>query len=138
MDIVISVNNNEEVMILPIVPPDIEIDKPWENSEKDSLKYGKIKLIGLPGLTSFSIESFFPVNKNYNFQKNGSEKDGRKYLVFFEKWRAKRVPFRVVITDKQKSELLNLPMAIDGFKYSFDKVGDVKYSLSFQEYKFIK
>lgn len=135
MNIVISVNNNEEVMVLPVVPPDNEINCPQENETKDSISLGKVKLIGLPGLRTFSISSFFPVNKEYKFVKPQSRKDGSEYVRFFEKWRKRRVPFRLVITDKNNEEVLNMPAAVDSFSYSFDKVGDINYSLSMEEYK---
>lgn len=138
MNIVISVNNGEEVAIIPVVPPDIEISEPWNNEEKDSVKYGKVNTIGLQGLRTFKLDSFFPVNKNYGFVKSGAWKDGKKYIDFFKRWRVKRVPFRVVITGSDNSEVLNLPMTVESLTYSFDKAGDIKYSLEFKEYIFIK
>ena len=76
MDIIFSANNNEEVMIFPVVPPDFEITDEQNNEDFDGIS-GKMKLIGEKGLKKLTISSFFPVNKEYTFVKAGSERDGR-------------------------------------------------------------
>lgn len=137
MDIVFSANNNEQVMVLPVVPPGLEFDEPQENEEFKHLT-GSLNILGNMGLKTVGISSFFPVNKNYSFMKNGAEKDGWKYVEFFRKYRQKKLPFRVVITSKDGRELLNMPCSVDSFSYNVDKVGDIQYQLGIKEYPFMR
>lgn len=136
MDIVFSANNNEEIMVMPIVPPEINIGAPQDHEDFESVA-GKIKLIGEIGLRTLSLESFWPVNKNYAFVRPGSEKDGWKYVDFFEKWRAKKVPMRVIVTTKDGHKRLNMACLVNNFSYAIDKVGDIKYTLEIEEYRFV-
>lgn len=135
MDIVFSVNNNEEIMIFPVVPPNVEIGENQNNEDFESVS-GAMKLIGELGLRTLSISSFWPVNKNYSFVKAGSIADGRKYVEFFQKWRKEKVPFRVILTDKDGKCVLNMACLINSFSYYSDKVGDIQYSLDVEEYRF--
>lgn len=136
MDIIVSANNNEEVLVLPIVPPNISISIPQDHEDFDSIQ-GKIKLIGPMGLRTLTLESFFPVNKNYSFIRPGSEKDGWQYVNFFEKWRAKRVPMRIIITSKDDHKRLNMPFVVNDFSWAIDRIGDIKYTLTIEEYRFV-
>ncbi|MGD6845229.1 hypothetical protein ACQCVH_22255 [Bacillus infantis] len=133
MDIVFSANNREEILKLPIVPPDLTWDSPQTNETFDTIQQGELNLIGLKGLVSFSISSFFPM-KRYPFAKSAVL--GNQAVTFFEKWRKKRVPIRVVITNKKGQELLNLAITIDNFTHGFDQAGDIQFTLDIKEYRF--
>lgn len=134
MDIVFSANNREQVMVLPVVPPDIDIEVPQDNEDFDSVK-GKIKIIGNMGLTTMLIDSFFPTH-NYSFAKNGSTSDGWSYVKFFEKYRKEKLPFRVVVTTNDGATRLNMACVVNNFHYYVDRVGDIKYRLDIEEYRF--
>lgn len=134
MDIVVSANNNEEILIFPFAPLGIEFDNPWEYEEFNGIK-GTMQLIGEKGLRSVEISSFWPVNKSYSFVHPKAEKDGNKYVGFFKKWQVKKVPIRLVITASRK-EIINMACTWE-LKWSYDKVGDINYSLSFKEYIFV-
>lgn len=136
MDIVFSANNRQEVMILPVVPPDIAIEQAQANDTYTGLSMD-LNIIGNVGLRSLEISSFFPVNKNYPFVKANSNADGWAYIDFFKRWRAKKVPIRIVITDNN-IERLNMACTVDSFTYSVDKMGDISYTLSLREYVFVK
>ena len=135
MDIIFSANNSEEVMIFPIVPVDVEISEEQNNEDFDAVS-GTMKLIGEMGLRKLSISSLWPVNKSYAFVKAGSEKDGRKYVEFFQKWRKKKVPLRVVLLSGDRKSILNMACVVNSLTYAFDKVGDIQYSLEVEEYRF--
>lgn len=135
MDIVFAVDNFKEVRKLPILPQDLTMEQPWNNEEFDTIGRGTVNLIGLPGLRSLTIESFFPMRK-YPFAKD--KRLGWSYVQFFRKWRERRVPFRVIITDDKEKEILNMPCTIDNFSYGFDRSGDITYSLAVKEFKFLK
>lgn len=136
MDIVFSVNNNEKIMILPVVPVGMpEINSPQENEEFDGIN-GKLNLQGNMGLKTVSISSFFP-NKKYSFAKAGSSSNGWDYVSFFETYRKKKLPFRIVVTTSKGKKVLNIPVTVDNFSYSVDKIGDIPYTLELKEYPIV-
>lgn len=137
MDIIFSANNNEEVMVFPIVPPDIGTEIPQENENFESTT-GKMKLIGNVGLKTLQIESFWPVNKNYPWVRSGAESNGWSYVEFFEKWRSKKVPLRVIITTTNGATRLNMACLVNDFKWAVDKTGDIQYRLDVEEYRFAR
>ena len=93
MDIVFSINNNAEIMVLPVSPE-------WEISEDQDI-------------------------------------DPQAYIDFFRRIKAERIPARVVITDKQSVERLNMAVSIDSFTYKYMANGDADFSLSMTEYIFL-
>ncbi|MEC0107274.1 hypothetical protein P4H27_10030 [Paenibacillus taichungensis] len=135
MDIVFSANNFAEMRKIPILPNELSIESPQNNEEFETIERGTVSLIGLPGLRSLSIESFFP-NRTYSFAKD--KRLAPSYIQFFDKWRAKRVPLRVIITDSKQKEILNMACTIDTFSYGVDRSGDFPYILSVKEFKLLK
>jgi len=135
MNIVVSANNNEEVLVFPVIPKDIQLKTPQENEDFKTINYGTLNLIGDIGLRTINISSIFPKEKK-NWSKAGSV-EGSQYVNFFEKWRAKKIPIRLIITLQDGSEWVNMACLIDNFDYSYDKQENINYSLDFKEYKFI-
>lgn len=135
-NIIFSANNNEEVIVLPIVP-EIEVDKTQYNEEFETINNGTINLIGDEGLRSFSITSIFP-SQNYSFLKPGSMAEPFKYVEFFNKWRSRKVPIRVVTSRPDGIEWFNMPCLIDDFTYKLRRNGDIEYTLDISEYRFVK
>lgn len=134
MNITLSANNNSDVMILPVVPPDVPIRSP-QNNEVFSAINGDLLIIGKRGLREVTITSFFPVNKDYPFIAQGAESNGYKYIEFIENYKNLREPFRLVITTKDKYSVLNMLCTVEaGFEYAPDKVGDLKYTLPLKEF----
>jgi len=133
MDIYLSINNRERVIKLPVVPEAFDIKSPQNNEIFTSVSQGDLKLIGLQGLKSLSLQSFFPV-KDYPFLRDRTYK-GWEYVTMLEAWKAKRVPIRLIITGTP----INLPMAIESFTYGVhDGSGDINYTLELEEFRFIK
>lgn len=134
--IIISANNNEEVLIFPIEPNNIPIVSEKTHTIFQTFQSGDITLINKnSGLKIVTIDSLFPDFKNkYTFQEPGSE-DAQRYLDFFEKW--VDIPIRIYISDKQKKEVINMPCVVTSFTHSRDKANDVVYSLVLQEFKFV-
>lgn len=137
VDIVVSANNNQEILVFPVVPPDTGVEKPAKNEVFETISQGELNLIGTLGLRTLSIDSFFP-NKAYSWIKQGAISNGWAYVDFFDRWRAVRVPIRIVITTKDGQERLNMPCTVENFTYSLDKAGDIKYTLELKEYVFVK
>jgi len=133
--IVFSANNNEEIMVLPVIPNDIEVPQPQNNEEFITINNGVLQLIGDMGLRTLSISSIFPTH-DYKWIKKGSSSDGWSYVNFFKKWRDKRVPIRIVMTSNSKT-LLNMACTVDNFTPSEAKNGDIRYTLEIHEYRFM-
>lgn len=132
MEIFLSINNREQVIKLPVTPNVFNVKSPWGNNKFETINQGEIKIIGQKGLRSLSIQSFFPV-KDYSFIQDKTY-IGWEYVDIIEKWRERRVPVRLVITDTP----INLAVTIDEFDYGTqDGTGDIYYTLTLSEYKFI-
>lgn len=132
--IYISINNNEEVILLPVTPEEYEISEEWENQEVAGLRK-PMNIIQNKKLATTSIESFFP-SKDYPFLLNRSMW-GMEYVEVIKRWRQRRVPIRFIIT-KEGKPVVNMPVTIDSFTYSEDKSGDIEYTLDLKEFTFVE
>ena len=135
MNIVVSANNNEEILVFPVIPRDPQLKNPQENEEFKTVNNGTLNLIGELGLRSINISSIFPKEKQ-SWAKAGSV-EGIQYVTFFNKWREKQVPIRLIITLADGSEWVNMAVTVDNFDYSFGRQEDITYSLDMKEYPFI-
>lgn len=135
-NIVFSANNNEEIMILPVVP-ELEVNKAQNNEAFETINNGTLNLIGDIGLRTFSITSIFP-SQNYSWLKAGSVAEPFKYVDFFNKWRDKKVPIRVVTSRTDGTAWFNMACTIDNFTYKQRKNGQIDYTLDITEYPFVK
>ncbi|NMM52156.1 hypothetical protein [Paenibacillus aquistagni] len=135
MDIVFSANNMQETLTLPIIPPDFQFSIPRKNEEFETIGQGTLNLIGLRGLKTLSISSFFPL-KTYRFAKH--KKDGWSCVRFFNKWANKRLPIRIIVTDNKSNEIVNMACTVESFTYGLDRAGDIAYTLDLKEFVFVK
>lgn len=58
LQVFLSINNNEEIIQLPVPPEEYEVPSPWKNEQIDGLTQ-TLNLIGTRGLQSIEITSFF-------------------------------------------------------------------------------
>lgn len=136
MDIVFSADNRAEVLVLPFAPLDIGVESPQNNEIFHGLSRD-INLIGTIGLRTLKISSFFP-DRPMGFFHTAAPIGARAYIDFFERWRAKKVPLRVVWTDNNGEEILNMPCTIDSFSWHpASKTGRIQYDITAREYVFI-
>lgn len=136
MDIICSANNNEEIMIMPVVPEDLpEIEKSYNNTSMTTL-YGELNLIGVKGLRQLTLESFLPCSKR-PYMRPGSSMDYEAYIKFFERWADAQKPIRVVMVDTNR-EILNMAAAVQSFSWKVKRNGDISYSLVLKEFAFVK
>lgn len=136
VQVIFSANNNEEIMVLPYVPPGTAITQDQANEEFKTTT-GVLNLIGNMGLKHLSIASFFPTQE-YKWIPKEASADGWEYVDFFNKWRDAKVPVRIVVISKQNKEILNMACLIDSFSYSEKRNGDISYSLEVSEYRFVE
>lgn len=131
MDIIFTSENRKEVLHLPIIPEQLEIEFPHNNQTITTIDSGDINLIGQAGLKSIAFSSWFP-SKVYSFAKSKILAPQGK--EFFTKWKRKRRPIRIVVTSKNGWEIHNELYAIEDFKFGYDRVGDMTYSLSLTQF----
>ena len=134
MDIVLSINNNAEILVLPVAP-EWEIAEDQSNETYNGLSFN-IRMIGNAGLRTMEIASFFP-SKRYPFVNPYADINPQAYIDFFRRVKSERIPARIVITDKQSVERLNMAVSIDNFTYKYRANGDANFSLSMTEYIFL-
>lgn len=122
------------LFVVPIVPPDVEFRHGGENQTLQTVK-GNVRLVGKQTLQTISWSSVFPVRKNYPFVAVGSRLNGYEYINFLEKSIKSEVPIRIVATTARKRPICNMLASIDdGFSWSVDTAGDIRYSLSLTEF----
>ncbi|MBM7577665.1 hypothetical protein [Jeotgalibacillus terrae] len=132
MDIFLSINNREQVIRLPIVPEEFEIKLPYNNETFNRLDQKALRLIGLEGLKTITLQSFFP-NRYYSFARDQTYR-GFEYIEIIEAWMARRVPIRLIITDTP----INMAASIDEITYTpRDGSTDVYYTLSLSQFNFV-
>lgn len=140
MKVTISTNNNRTIKTLPIVLEDsVSIDYGQSSAEnKDSIKYGQIKVLGKEPLASITIDSFFPT-RSYPFITKGADTNALSYINWFRNNRKNRELMRVVITDEQGKSIFNRLMNLETFQItSRDQAGDYYYTMVFEQYRMVK
>lgn len=131
MDIFLYDNNNREYINLPVIPKSVQISSPQKIETFETLGQGDLKLIGVKGNRKLSLESFFPKNNNYSFQKSRQWK-GMQNIDRIELWRGNRSPLTLIISDLN----INFKCVITNLNYEIkDGTGDIYYNLDIEEYK---
>ncbi len=129
-----SINNNEEVIQLPVPLEEYSVSSPFNNQQISGLKQ-TINLIGLRDLKTVDFSSFFPV-RDYPFLQN-REMWGMEYVDTIERWRDRRLPLRLIIIDSNKNKNINMAVTIDEFNWNVGQDENINYSISFTEFAFV-
>ncbi|NBI30901.1 hypothetical protein [Chengkuizengella marina] len=136
ISIFLSINNNEEVIELPVIPEKLENDSPFNNDSFEGMNQ-ELNLVGTRGNKTMSIDSFFPVT-DYPFLRS-RELWGMEYVETIERWRDRRYPLRLIIANTNpKGYAVNLAVTIDDFTYGVGISEDIEYSLSLREFPIIR
>ena len=123
MDIFLSVSNREQILQLPVIPPEFTITKPHKNEVFETASQGDLKLLGPAGLKGIVINSFFPI-RDYPFLRSRAYY-GFEYVYIIDKWIEAKLPIRLIITDTP----INMAVAVDNFEYTIKQDGDLNYML---------
>lgn len=135
MELIFSANNREEVIIFPYVPADIEVEENQSNENFAGLSRN-LRMIGNMELKKMSIAGlWFRINPPWAHRS--AEERPERYVQFFQKWRSKQVPVRIVITKNDGNTVLNMACTVDSFSWSYNKTGDISYNLGITEYTFV-
>ncbi len=133
IDVFLSINNREEIIQLPVVPEEFTLQLPHKNEAYETISQGDIKLIGMAGLKSLTIQSFFPV-RDYPFLRDRGYL-GWEYVERLQEWMDRRLPIRLIITGTP----INMACSIESFTYGVaNGSGDIYYTLTLEEFKFIQ
>ncbi len=136
--IMFGVNNFEEKVIFPYAPEGLQLSLPEQNNETYSGLTQDYRRIGTMGLRKLSWSGILPMlSHKTSFMDFYSPDDGWDIVRFFEKWRPKKVPFRLVIYDNLGCCKINMPVTVDSFEISVRHSGDYDYTISVTEYRFI-
>lgn len=132
--VILSFDNGAEKFTLPVTPKEFSIGDNQNNTTVNITEAGEINLLGFRNLKTLTLESFFPNGHKYPFIVSGELKDPYEYIAILRRWKESRKPIRVVITQSD----VNLAMGIEGLQYGpRDGSGDVYFSLSVKEYRFL-
>lgn len=133
-DVYISVDNNADVIKIPIPPSSWSFGSPYGVRNFETINLGTISLIGKRGVKSISFSGFFPRDlRTYNFDRS-NQMSGWDYVKKIEEWRRREIPVRLIITDTP----MNIAMVINNFRYGInDGTGDIQYTINMQEFKFL-
>jgi len=123
MDIFLSVNNREQILQLPVVPPEFTITKPRKNEVFETATQGDLKLLGTEGLKGIIINSFFPV-RDYPFLRSRAYR-GFEYVYIIDTWLNAKLPIRLIVTETP----INMAVTVDNFEYRIGSDGDLYYML---------
>ncbi len=135
--IIFSVNNNEEVFVFPHTPVDFPLPQPEQHHETYTGLSYDYRRIGTMGLRHLSWTGLLPVGHKYEFMPAEARENGWEYVDFFERWRNKKVPFRLIVLDNDGVARLNIPVTVDAFEPSIKQNGDIEYTITVTEYRFI-
>lgn len=124
-------------MVLPHVPPDFPLPEPEQHNETYTGLSKDYRRIGTLGLRQYSWDSFFPVGHRYAFMPPEASENGWDYVAFFQRGRERKVPFRMIVLDSSGVCRLNTPITVDSFETSVRRNGDIAYSISCTEYRFV-
>lgn len=123
---------------LQLALADFPLPQPEQHNETYEGLSQDYRRIGTMGLRELSWSSFFPVGRRYPFMPAGALSDGWAYVSFFERWRPRKVPFRMIVLDSGGACRLNMACTVDSFEPSVKRNGDIAYSITVTEYRFVQ
>ncbi|MCI7125347.1 MAG: hypothetical protein MR935_03965, partial [Agathobaculum sp.] len=92
--------------------------------------------IGTLGLRAYAWESIFPVRR-YPFMPPEASANGWDYVAFFRRGRERKLPFRLIVLDGGGACRLNTPVTVDTLDIAVRRNGDIAYSITCTEYRFV-
>ncbi len=127
----LSYNNNEKVVEVPVIPDKLpEIVQELAN-EEFTAHTKTLTLLGSKKPRTFTLDLFLPT-KEYEFCKG----NGEEVISLLKYVAEKKIPARLVVTDNM-TELLNIAIAIKNFRYYYDTVKNIRATIDCVEYIFV-
>ncbi len=135
--VILSFNNNEEVMTLPHVPPDFPLNEPEQHNEAYVGLSRDYRRIGTLAARTYSWTGLLPVGHRYAFMPPEASDNGWDYIGFFQRGRERKIPFRMIVLDSSGTPRLNTPITVDSLEVTVRRNGDLNYTISCTEYRFV-
>ncbi len=127
-DVIIS--SKKDSVLLPVSPSYFSVTVSSDNDTVSLQGVGAVTLKGLTGVKSISFSSFFPGSAAYEYANMAQAP--YDYIEKIEAIRNDASPCHLSIIGTN----IDLDVVIDSLSYGEENgVGDVEYSLSFQEYR---
>lgn len=138
MDIFLSINNREEVLRFPIIPPKFCIISSSNFNSISNINKEQMLVLGDKKLKTISWESFFPF-LDCEISKN-KELKGFEFSLKIEEFIKRKLPMRLIITSEEAMDgIVNIPVLIEEFEYGMkDGSKDVYYKIKFKEYNILE
>ena len=134
--LILSVNNLEEVMVWPSVPPDFGPEQAQRNGTYEGIS-GDFNTLGPMGLWSIPLSGVLPVGRRPLYMPPEAVEDGWRYVDFIRRNQERRIPFRLTLLDGGGVCRFNAACSVDEFEWKVKRNGDLAYSLTFREYRFL-
>lgn len=132
----LSYNNGAERLRLPVNPSAINISTPYGMNDVSVSQLGEVSIFGNRGLAEITLNSFFPKNYNPSYCEYRNLKDPWNLVETIERWRDTKRPIRLIVTGTR----INYAVTVRDFMIDVERaghIGDIYYSISFKEYRFI-
>lgn len=131
----IYLSQNDEVFELPVLPEELEIKEKSENKNHTLQNIGEITIINTVNLANLNLKGLFPAN-HAPFVSSSILKEPIEYIRTLKKWRATKLPLRVVVTDTAFPFTWACTIENLEYKEVAGEVGDIYYSLELKEYRY--
>ncbi|MDP5273551.1 LysM peptidoglycan-binding domain-containing protein [Chengkuizengella axinellae] len=135
MEFWLTFNNNAEVLQLPVNPDSIRISYGMKYTDLNVSQLGEYSIINNKTLSEYSFSSFFPRDENPSFCEYSNIPKPWTAVEKIRTWQTSGNPLRLTITGTP----INSAVTVRNFdiEEKAGEVGDLYYSLSLKEYKFI-
>lgn len=135
----LSFNNQKEVVLFPVLPEKIQLNKKGRGATHDIIGLGQINVIKARELAEISFESFFPnpyTNAPYLTDPT-NRLNPQHYVDKINKFMEAKHPCRFILKG-EGALTINLPVSIESFDRweEAGSPGDIYYKLSLKEYVF--
>lgn len=130
MQAFISAKNNQEIIVLPFLTEEPDVECPQKNED-----FGDLKLIGRMGLRQVPLKVLLPKTPIRGMAK-GSIANPQHYIDWLNRLRAERIPFRLVLIKNDGTEFLNMPVLINGYVVTPLHSGHVMMEMELEEFRF--
>jgi hypothetical protein len=129
LEIYFSIDNNSEILKIPYVYPEMDINTPSNNSTFETTEGKVLTILGAKGLRNFTLDSFFP-SVLYSWMDSDAVLAAE--AIDFIESNLLKVLKVVVISGNDR--MLNMYCTLSDFNYSEKQNGDFKYSVKVTEY----
>lgn len=128
-EIYLSVNNNAEIMEIPVIPSKISIGYAQETATFETASGKDFPLLTPQGIKTISWQSFFPA-KDYTFVRGTRLSSPFDYSDMIEKWQRELLPVRLVIW-LGGSKKINVAAVCKLSTGEIGTTGDMDYDIEF-------